>query len=109
MNVDSADLECLAWSIALFVALLGLYTIGLRLQSALPARHYDDRSRASTQSVVALMISLIGIVLGMMVSTAKNSFDAVGQEVNRYAIEIQELDHLLSEYGPPAAATRDQL
>src|SRR5262249_58887684 len=82
---------------------------GIWLQRVLP-KHYVSKE---TQDVVRLSAGMIAtltaLVLGLLVSSAKNSFDAVNSAVVQSSAKIIILDRVLAEYGPETKPAREQL
>jgi hypothetical protein len=52
---------------------------------------------------------MIAILLGLQLDATEKSFDAIWQLVERYSIQITELDAQLREYGPDANTARQTL
>ena len=50
-----------------------------------------------------------GMILGMMLSSAQSSFNAVGNDINSLATKVVLLDNALRKYGPDADARRPSL
>lgn len=82
---------------------------GLLLHARLPHEH---RSK-DTQDVIRLgtgMLSVLAsLVLGLLIATAKSSYDTTEQSVRGYATELVLLDETFRDYGPDAKIPRDQL
>lgn len=97
-----------------FVALLSAGCIfsgalvGLGLQRLLP----DDHLGKETQDVVKLsagmIASLTALVLGLLVSSAKSSFDTMNSGIVQSSAKIVLLDHALARYGSETNAVREQ-
>lgn len=85
-------------------ALAGLYLHRVLPQSALTK---------DTQDVVRISIGMISVlsslVLGLLIATAKTSYDTTDEAVRRYAAEIALLNETLRDYGGPAGVPRDRL
>src|SRR5690349_15050736 len=83
--------------------------LGMWLQRLLPEHHLNPR----TQDVVKLSAGMIGtltaLVLGLLVSSAKSSFDAVSNGIVQSSAKIVLLDRALAHYGPEAKGAREQL
>ena len=66
-----------------------------------------------TQEVVRLGIGMISVlsslVLGLLIATAKNSYDTTATAVRTYAAELALLNETLRDYGGDAAKPRDFL
>ena len=97
-----------ALSIALvaFAIILGGAFIGASLRKVLPEHHLTD----DTKDVIRLGTGLIGtiaaLVLGLLIATAKNSFDTQTTNVQRIAADVILLDQILAIYGPEAQPAR---
>jgi hypothetical protein len=58
---------------------------------------------------IALIATMAALVLGLLLSSAKSSFDARNQEFAQMAANIVLLDRLLAHYGPEAKPARQSL
>jgi len=56
-----------------------------------------------------MIATVSALVLGLLVASAKNTFDTTEQEITDRAAKIIFLDRLLADYGPETKATREQL
>jgi hypothetical protein len=56
-----------------------------------------------------LIATLAALVLGLMVSSAKGTFDSVNAGLTQTAANVSDLDRILDQYGPEADVARDQL
>jgi hypothetical protein len=52
---------------------------------------------------------MASLVLGLLVSSAKSSFDKTSDELTQTAARIVHLDHVLAQYGPEAKEIRASL
>lgn len=79
---------------------------GMWVREWLPDHHLDD----PTKDVVKLASALIGtmgaLVLGLMIGSAKASYDTRANGVAQMAAHIVHLDRVLVHYGPGAAEPR---
>ncbi len=82
---------------------------GLFLHRVLPASHMTRE----TQEVVRLGIGMISVlsslVLGLLIATAKGSYDTTDRAVQSYAAELALLNETLRDYGGDAGVPRDLL
>ena len=85
-------------------ALLGLY-----LKSRLPGHHLNNDSKDTVKLGSGLLATLSALILGLLVSSAKNSFDTMNAEIVQGAAKIVYLDRVLADYGPETTAIRAQL
>ena len=72
-----------------------------------------DQLRDETKDVVKLGMGLVGtmaaLVLGLLIASAKGSFDTQSNELTDMASRIVLLDRVLAHYGPEANGARDAL
>jgi hypothetical protein len=100
-----------AWWLGLitFVCVLGGALAGLALRAVLPGHHLTDDSKDVVKMVTGLMATLSALVLGLLIASAKSSFDAVSDGLKQAAAKTIVVDRLLAEYGPGAKDARDAL
>lgn len=83
--------------------------LGAVLRSALP----DADLRPDVKDVIRLSMGLIAtiaaLVLGLLVASAKGSFDAKSTKVKEITASIILIDNFLEEYGPDALEARRHL
>jgi hypothetical protein len=94
--------------------LVGLITFGLLLAAiAAGMQVSEDRLSISTKDTVKLAASLVAtlaaLVLGLLVSSAKGSYDTVRNEVIEISAKIVFLDRVLAGYGAESAEARAHL
>jgi hypothetical protein len=82
---------------------------GLLLRNVLPAHHLDADSKDAVKIGSGMLATLTALVLGLLVSSAKSSFDAVNTAIASGGTKIIMLDRTLASYGAPAQGTRQQL
>jgi hypothetical protein len=73
--------------------------LGLFLQGLLPEGHLRDNSK-DTVNVVAMIATLAALVLGLLVGSAKSSFDGTNTAVIENGARAVLLDRALAAYGP---------
>ena len=83
--------------------------LGLLLQSLLPVNHLRDTSKDTVKVAAGTIATLSALVLGLLVGSAKNSFDATSTAMTQNGAKIILLDRVLAAYGPETKATREQL
>ena len=80
--------------------------LGMWLRGVLPEHHLD----AETKDVVKLGVGLIGtmaaLLLGLLVASAKSSYDARSSELTQVAANIILLDRILAHYGTETGEIR---
>jgi hypothetical protein len=79
------------------------------LQRVLPERHLDDASKDTVKLGAGLLGTLAALVLGLLVSSAKTSFDAMNTGIAQAGAKVLLIDHMLADYGPETKDVREQL
>ena len=100
-----------AWTIAsiLFGCVFGSALLGIFLRSFLPAHNFSEESKDVVKLGTGLIATMAALVLGLMVASAKSSFDVQKNGVDQMSALIVLLDSTLAEYGPEAQVCRDTL
>jgi hypothetical protein len=83
--------------------------IGLALQRFLPKHHLSKESQDLVKLGAGVIATITALVLGLLVSSAKSSFDAMNTRIMQAGASAIILDRMLAEYGPDAKNARDQL
>ena len=93
----------------LFVVLVGVTLVGARLRRLVPAEHLSADSKDAVKLALGLVATMTAILLGLLVSSAKGSFDTTRSEVMQMAAKVALLDRVLVLYGPETAEARRAL
>lgn len=91
--------------VCLAVASLG----AMSLYPKLPARHRDDETNAVVRLVANIFVILASLVFGLMINSAKNTYESVDKSVHAYATQLILLDRALRAYGAGAEDARGRL
>ncbi len=83
--------------------------VGMWLRTVLPEHHLTAESRSVVNVGVGLIATMTALVLGLVLSEAKTSFDAVDSAIKTSAIQVLTVDRLLARYGPETTAIRQRL
>ena len=94
--------------VALLCLVLG-FMLGMWLQYLLPEHHLSKESQDTVKLGAGMVATMSALILGLLVSSAKSSFDAVNVSIAQNGARIIQLDHLLAEYGPETRPFRDGL
>lgn len=84
-------------------------TLGASLRSVLPEHHMSEQSRQVVNVAIGLVATLAALVLGLLVASAKSSFEQRNEEVKQSATRLVLLDRSLRQYGPETRELRDLL
>jgi hypothetical protein len=96
-----------AWAISL-VALLFMFG-GALLGVLLPGHRLNDNTKDVVKLGTGLIGTLAALVLGLLVASAKSSFDTQSSQVKQLTATVVVLDNLLTQYGPESRTARNQL
>ena len=92
-----------------FACLLAASLGSLLIYQRLPAHHLQDDSQAVIRAVAGIFVVLTSLVLGLMINSAKNTFESVDRNVHAIATGIIILDRILQQVGPAADPARGRL
>ena len=92
-----------------FLCTLGGALFGMWLRTTLPEHHLDAESRDVVKVGIGLIATMTALVLGLVLASAKSSFEGVNAAVKTAAIEVLTLDRLLARYGAETGAIRQGL
>jgi hypothetical protein len=102
-------MSSLAMSGIVFGCIFGGVLVGMILRRVMPDHHLSNE----TKDVVKLGMGLIGtmsaLILGLLVASAKSSFDTQGNGLSQLAGKVMFLDRLLARYGREADEARRML
>jgi hypothetical protein len=102
--MDSA----LSAAIILFLSLAGM-ALGARLRPHLPDRHLKGDSKEMLMTALGMLATLIALVIGLLVTSAKEGFDETREQIMQASAKVVALDQILRRYGPETATIRDEL
>ena len=92
-----------------FVCCFGAALIGLVLHRFVHERHLDDDSKDTVKLVMGLLATMSALVLGLLIATAKSSYDAQQTAVQQLAADNIQLDQRLGRFGPETTEIRTRL
>lgn len=79
---------------------------GMRVRHRLPHHHLGSESQDAIKLGMGLIATMSALVLGLLIASAKGSFDTQATEVRQMGADTLMLDRVLAAYGPEAAETR---
>jgi hypothetical protein len=94
-------------STLVFACVYGGALVGFALH--VPEHHRDTDSRDVLKAGSALVATMAALVLGLLVASAKSSYDNQRQELIHICADVALLDRALANYGPEAAPLREHL
>lgn len=81
--------------------------LGMLLRARLPGPHLSQESKEVVKLGVGLIATMAALVLGLLIASAKGSFDTVTTELKQGGANIILLDRVLARYGPETAGIRE--
>jgi hypothetical protein len=91
------------------VSLCAGWLLGSFLRDRLPDHHLRDDSKDVVKTAAGMIATLIALVIGLLVSSAKSSFDQANEGLTQAGAKIIQLDRALGRYGPEASPIRGRL
>jgi hypothetical protein len=90
-----------------FVCVFSSALFGLYLRAVLPGHHLSDESLSIVKLATGLVATMSALVLGLLISSAKGSFDRINNELVENAARIVSIDRILADYGPETRELRE--
>lgn len=102
-------MSALAISAIVFACVFGGALVGFWLRAVLPADHLSPASRDLIKLGMGIIATMSALVLGLLVASAKNSYDTESRGLTEMSAKVILLDRILAHYGPEAQEARDLL
>ena len=83
--------------------------LGLMLGCFLPEDHKLNDSKELLKLAVGMMATLVALIIGLLVSSAKSSYEATATTITQGGAKIITLDRILSHFGADGKEIRDDL
>jgi hypothetical protein len=96
-------------SLLVFAIIFGGALLGIVVRPLLSEKHLHPDSRDVVKMATGLIGTLTALVLGLLIASAKSSFDQKTSQVKQMTATIILLDDLLAQYGPEAVPVRSLL
>ena len=96
-------------SAVVFACVFGGALLGMALRTVLPEHHLNSESKDVVKLGVGLIGTMAALVLGLLVASAKSSYDARASELTQMSANAILLDRALAHYGPEAHEVREVL
>src|ERR1700730_97446 len=98
--MNAIALSCITFACISVGALLGMF---------LPGHHLSTDDKDVVRLGTGLIGTIAALVLGLLIASAKGSYDTQSTQITRMTSNIVLLDNLLTEYGPEATELRNLL
>jgi hypothetical protein len=96
-------------SLIVFACVFGGALLGILLHAVLPQQHLSNESKDIVKLGMGLVGTMAALVLGLLVASAKGSYDAQSAELTQMSANIALLDRALALYGPETKEARNLL
>jgi hypothetical protein len=96
-------------STVVFASVFGGALIGMLIRAILPEQHLISDSKDVVKLGMALVSTMAAIALGLLISSAKSSYDAQAAELTEMSAKIALLDRVLAHYGEETGEIRGLL
>jgi hypothetical protein len=96
-------------SLIAFAVIVGGAFLGILLRRALPDHHLSEETRDVVRLATGLVGTVAALVLGLMVASAKNSYDTQESQITNLAANLILLDQILERYGEESHEARERL
>jgi hypothetical protein len=102
-------MSALSVSLIAFVIILAGIFVGVLLRLALPKNHLAEDAKDVVRLGTGLIGTIAALVLGLLIASAKSSFDTQSGQVQHITADFVLLDRLLAQYGPEARPIRERM
>jgi hypothetical protein len=96
-------------AMVVFALTFGGAMLGMFIGARLPAHHASQPTRESVRLGMAMVATVSGLVLGLLVASAKSTYDTTDAQMKQVAANLVLLDGVLARYGPETRPVRAQL
>ncbi|MGT2429554.1 bestrophin-like domain [Cupriavidus basilensis] len=96
-------------ALIVFGCVFGSSLVGMWARAILPPHHLSDQSISVVKMATGLIATMAALVLGLLVSSAKGTFDTTSAELVQNSASVIHLDRVLAKYGPEAREVRGLL
>ena len=96
-------------SLFTFVCIFGGVLLGMLLRGRIPKEHMSGDSKDAIKMGMGLVGTMVALVLGLLVASAKGQFDSQSAELTQSSVNIVLIEGSLAHYGPEANGARAML
>jgi hypothetical protein len=99
-------MSAVAISLITLVFVFGGALLGIYLRVSLPQHHLGADSRDVVKLGMGLVATMAALVLGLLIASAKSSYDTQSAELTDLSSKVVLLDRVLAHYGPESREAR---
>ncbi len=93
-------------SLTVLACLFGAALLGMALRRILPEHHFSSETKDTVKVAMGFVATMAALILGLLVASAKDSFDQQATGVTQMAAKVVYLDRLLASMGPETNEVR---
>ena len=102
-------MSALGLSAIAFVCIFGTTLLATYFRAALPTHHLNADSKDAIRLSMGVVGTMAALVLGLLIASAKSSYDTKTNQIRQLTVNIIVLDQLLAQYGPETRTLRELL
>lgn len=102
-------MSAIALSCITFACISGGVLLGMFLRNTLPEHHLSTDAKDVVRLGTGLIGTIAALVLGLLIASAKSSYDTQSAQIKQMTANIVLLDHFLELYGPETGTARNLL
>jgi hypothetical protein len=99
-------MNAISTSLIVFACIFGGAVSGMFLRAVLPAHHFDEETKDVIKLGMGLVGTMTALILGLLIASAKGSYDTQKAEVTELSAKVIFLDRVLARYGPESKEIR---
>ena len=99
----------MAISLITFACVFGGALVGNFPRAVLPEHHLSTESKDVVKLGMGLIATMTALVLGLLIATAKDSYDTQRSGLTQVSVNVVFLDRAMAHYGPETKEARDLL
>jgi hypothetical protein len=96
-------------ALAVFACLAGASLGAMWIYPMMALRHRDDETNTVVRLIANIFVVMTSLVFGLMINSAKNTYESIDASVHAYATDIIILDRTLRTYGLAGVDARNAL
>jgi hypothetical protein len=100
-------MNAIVLSLIAFAIILGGATLGALLRKTLPDHHLAGDAKDIFRLGAGLIGTMSALVLGLLIASAKSSYETQSTQVQHLTADLVLMDRLLAHYGPEARPARE--
>ena len=94
-------------SVLVALCFLAAVVLGIGVRRCLPDHHLNADTKDTVKLAMGLVATMAALLLGLLISSAKSTYDSTRSQVIQMAGKVAFADRVLSLYGPAAAPARE--